>query len=267
MCSAFKKNLVIFDTQLGVNASNIDFVFILTSFESTDKTFRFLKIITYYVICPIVKEEKIYIATLLKNVFHDEDQHSFEKLFKIFYQRLLNFCMYYIKHKESAEEIVSDIFVNLWMKRKELNHIRNLETYLFISVKNHSLNHIKQFSNYRVTYLEDGGVHVLVNTSDPEKELEMRELIFKMDEAINSLPPQCKIIFNLIKEEGLKYKEVAEILSLSPRTVETQLVRAMKKLDKILTPYLSSQRHPKDTIKVVSLIKSILFSIIFFLGL
>lgn len=216
-----------------------------------------------------LKEEKIYIATLLKNVFHDEDQHSFEKLFKIFYQRLLNFCMYYIKHKESAEEIVSDIFVNLWMKRKELNHIRNLETYLFISVKNHSLNHIKQFSNYRVTYLEDGGVHALVNTSDPEKELEMRELIFKMDEAVNSLPPQCKIIFNLIKEEGLKYKQVAEILSLSPRTVETQLVRAMKKLDKILTPYLSSsrQKRPKDKIKVLPLIKSILFSIIFFPGL
>ncbi len=214
-----------------------------------------------------LKEEKIHIATLLKNVFQDEDLHSFEKLFKIFYQRLLNFCMYYIKHKESAEEIVSDIFVNLWIKRKELNHIRNLETYLFISVKNHSLNHIKQFSNYRITYLEDGGIHALVNTSDPEKELEMRELIFKMDEAINSLPPQCKIIFNLIKEEGLKYKEVAEILNLSPRTVETQLVRAMKKLDKTLTPYISSrQKHPKDKIKVLPLIRSVLFSIIFFLA-
>lgn len=212
-----------------------------------------------------MEEEKVHIAKLLKDIVQNENQHSFEKLFKIFYQRLLNFCMYYIKHKESAEEIVSDIFVNLWIKRKELGHIRNLETYLFISVKNHSLNHIKQFSNYRVTYLEDVGIHALVNTSDPEKALEMRELIFKMDEAINSLPPQCKIIFNLIKEEGLKYKEVAEILSLSPRTVETQLVRAMKKLDKILTPYLSSQRHPKDKIKVLPLMKSILFSIIFFL--
>lgn len=212
-----------------------------------------------------MEEEKVHIAKLLKDIVQNENQHSFEKLFKIFYQRLLNFCMYYIKHKESAEEIVSDIFVNLWIKRKELGHIRNLETYLFISVKNHSLNHIKQFSNYRVTYLEDVGIHALVNISDPEKALEMRELIFKMDEAINSLPPQCKIIFNLIKEEGLKYKEVAEILSLSPRTVETQLVRAMKKLDKILTPYLSSQRHPKDKIKVLPLMKSILFSIIFFL--
>lgn len=173
--------------------------------------------------------------------------------------------MYYIKHKESAEEIVSDIFVNLWIKRKHLNHIRNLETYLFISVKNHSLNHIKQFSNYRVTYLEEGDVHVLVNTHNPEKELEMRELLFKMDQAVNSLSPQCKIIFNLIKEEGLKYKEVAEILSLSPRTVETQLVRAMKKLDEILSPYLTTphQKRPKDKVKIIPVIKSILFSIIF----
>lgn len=215
-----------------------------------------------------MKEEKQHIAQLLKNVFQNEDQHSFEKLFTLFYQRLLNYCMYYIKHKESAEEVVSDIFVNLWMKRKDLGHIKNLKTYLFISVKNQSLNHIKQFSNYRVTYLEDGDVHALVNTNDPEKEMEMRELLFKMDQAVNSLPPQCKIIFNLIKEEGLKYKEVAEILSLSPRTVETQLVRAMKKLDEILSPYLTSRHHkrPKDKIKITPVIKSILFSIIFFLA-
>lgn len=219
------------------------------------------------VIIYFLKEERIHIAQLLRNIFQDEDQQSFEKLFKIFYQRLLNFCMHYIKHKESAEEIVSDVFVNLWIKRKNLSHIRNLETYLFISVKNHSLNHIKQFSSYRLTYLEDVGNHEFINTHDPEKELEKRELIFKMDQAINSLPPQCKVVFNLIKEEGLKYKEVAEILNLSPRTVETQLVRAMKKLDTILMPYLnfSHQRHPKTGIKIVPVIKSILFSIILFL--
>ena len=213
-----------------------------------------------------LKEEKIHIAALLKNVYQNEDQNSFETLFKIFYQRLLNFCTYYIKHKESAEEIVSDIFVNLWVKRKDLGHIKNLEIYLFISVKNQSLNYIKQFSNYRVTCLEDNDIHTLVNTHDPEKELEMRELIFKMNEAVDTLSPQCKIVFNLIKEEGLKYKEVAKILNRAPRTVETQLVRAMKKLDGILSPYLNTSYHkyPKNKSKILPALKSIIFSIIFF---
>jgi RNA polymerase sigma-70 factor, Bacteroides expansion family 1 len=211
-----------------------------------------------------LKGEKIHINQLLENICKNDDQKSFEDLFKLFYQRLLGFCMYYIKHKESAEEIVSDVFMKLWVRRKTLPSIRNLETYLFIAVKNHSLNHLKQFSNYRVAYLEDTCIHELINTNNPERELERRELIFKMDQAVNSLPGQCKIIFNLIKEEGLKYKEVAEILNLSSRTVETQLVRAIKKIDTVLSPYLSPsrQRHPKSGSKILPVIKLILFSII-----
>ncbi len=211
-----------------------------------------------------MKEGKIHTNQLLENICRSDDQKSFEELFKVFYQRLLGFCMHYIKHKESAEEIVSDVFMKLWVRRKSLPPIKNLETYLFIAVKNHSLNHLKQFSNYHIAYLEDAGIHKLINTHDPEKELERRELIFKMDQAVNSLPRQCKIIFNLIKEEGLKYKEVAEILNLSSRTVETQLVRAMKKIDVILSPYLTSsrKRHPKASNKILPVIKSILLSII-----
>lgn len=207
-----------------------------------------------------MKEEKAHITELLENICRKDDQKSFEGLFRLFYERLLSFCVHYVKHRESAEEIVSDVFVKLWVKRKDLSHIQNLEIYLFIAVKNHSLNYIKRFSKYRVTDLENEGIHQLINTHDPEKELERRELIFKMNQAVDSLPRQCKIIFNLVKEEGLEYKEVAQILNLSPRTVETQLVRAMKKLDKILSPYISSnQKPPESTVKIFGVIKSFLF--------
>ena len=173
--------------------------------------------------------------------------------------------MHYIKHKELAEEIVSDVFVNLWTKRKSLSHIKNIETYLFVSVKNASLNHIKQTSAHRPVCIEEGIEPTTIE--DPEKELEKRELISKMEEAIKSLPPQCRIIFCLIKEDGLRYKQVADILNLSPRTIETQLVRAIKKLDNLLSPYISRsrQRYPETRTRALSLIKSILFSIIFFL--
>lgn len=211
-----------------------------------------------------LKKNKNDIALLLENIYQRDDQKSFEDIFKLFYSRLLNFCIHYIKDREAAEEIVSNVFLKIWIKRKELSHIQNLETYLFISVKNQSLNYIKQFSNYRVVYLEETGVHQLLNTHDPGKELERRELIFKMNQAIETLPQQCKIIFSLVKEEGLRYKEVAQILDISPRTVETQLVRAMQKLDKILSPYIQTHKAPsKAKSKAVSIIKSILFSILF----
>lgn len=187
-----------------------------------------------------MQKNKTYIARLLEKICEADDEKAFEEIFQIFYERLLSFCIIYVKDKAFAEEIVSSVLLKLWMKRKE-TEIRNLETYLFIAVKNTSLNHIKQYSNLRLVYLEDAGVHEIVNPHDPGKELERRELIFKMNEAIETLPLQCKIIFKLVKEEGLKYKQAAEILDISPRTVETQLVRAMKKLDNILTPYIQSQ--------------------------
>ncbi|MEO8823297.1 MAG: RNA polymerase sigma-70 factor [Ginsengibacter sp.] len=205
-----------------------------------------------------------HIAQLFENICQRDDQKSFEELFKLFYEKLLNFCINYTKDKEAGEEIVSDVLLKIWVKRKELSHVQNLGTYVYIMVKNQSLNYAKQFSGYRVIYLEETGSHQLLNTHDPEKELERRELIFKMNEAIATLPQQCKVIFSLVKEEGLKYKEVAQILNISPRTVETQLVRAMQKLDKILSPYiLSKETSPKRKSKKVALIKSILFSIHF----
>jgi RNA polymerase sigma-70 factor (ECF subfamily) len=211
-----------------------------------------------------LQDSRKHIAQLLENICQRDDQKSFEELFKLFYEKLLNFSICYIKDKEAGEEIVSDVLLKIWVKRKELSHVENLETYVYIMVKNQSLNYAKQFSNFRFVYLEETGNHQLLNTHDPEKELEKRELIFKMNEAIATLPQQCKIIFSLVKEEGLKYKEVAQILDISPRTVETQLVRAMQKLDKILSPYMLSKKSAsKSKIKTITLMKSILFSICF----
>lgn len=181
--------------------------------------------------------DKTRIAELLNNICQKDDQKSFEEFFQIFYERLLKFCMAYIHDKAHAEEIVSGVFLKLWLKRNELPEIQNPETYLFVAVKNQSLNFLKQFSNYRVVFMEESGVHELVGLSDVASELEKKELFFRLNQAIETLPGQCKIIFMLVKEEGMKYKEVARILDISPRTVETQLVRAMKKLSKVLTPY------------------------------
>ncbi|WP_143307157.1 RNA polymerase sigma-70 factor [Chitinophaga vietnamensis] len=164
-----------------------------------------------------------------------DDEQAFARLFRYFYERLLHFCLQYVPAREAAEEIVSDVFVKLWNRRHELESILNLQVYLFVAVKNHSLNYLEQYSHLRIVPLAESGVADLRNSVDLERDLEWKEMRFKMDQAVASLPAQCRRIFQLIKEDGFRYKEVAEILNISPRTVETQLFRAMRRLNEELS--------------------------------
>lgn len=172
--------------------------------------------------------------TLLQQRIAAGDQRAFEDLYRLFFTRLFNFSMLYVHKKEVAEEIVNDIMMKVWNKRDELDSVTSFETYLFVAARNHSLNYLAKYSPYHVTVEPDAGQGELVNLHDPGKELEWKELHFRLNQAIDALPDQCRTVFKLIREEGFRYKQVAEILNISPRTVETQLFRAIKKLDKII---------------------------------
>jgi RNA polymerase sigma-70 factor (family 1) len=181
----------------------------------------------------------------------------------LFNSRLIKFCVLYIHQKEASEEIVSDIFVKCWINRKSLKEVQNPESYLYVAVKNQSLNYLRNYSNIHLVQIEDTLELKFVNTYCPQKQMEKRELMFKLDQAVHSLPKQCQIVFKLIKEDGMKYKEVATILQISPRTVQTQLFRAIKKLSMALEPYLDTRR---PAFKGDILIQLIIFNV-FFLSL
>lgn len=186
------------------------------------------------------------IRTWQQQIAEYSDEQAFAALFRHYYERLLHFSMQYVSTREAAEEIVSDIFVKIWNRRAELNQISNLEVYLFVAVKNHSLNYLEQYSSLRITPLNDeSGLSALTNAVDPEKTMEWKEILFKMDQEVNRLPDQCRRVFKLIKEEGFKYKDVAVILNISPRTVETQLFRAMKRLNEVIGPFVSLKLKSK----------------------
>jgi len=174
------------------------------------------------------------------------DEKAFAELFRHFYDRLLHFCIQYVHAREAAEEIVSDVFVKIWNRRTELEKVVNLEVYLFVAVKNHSLNYLEQYSSLRISPInEETGMAELTNSVDPEKRMEWKEILFRMDQEVSRLPDQCRRVFKLIKEEGFKYKDVAEILNISPRTVETQLFRAMKRLNEVIGPYMFNRIKKK----------------------
>lgn len=182
---------------------------------------------------------------------------AFEDLYRLFFARLFNFAMLYVHKKEIAEEIVNDIMVKIWNKREELNRIQNLETYLFVAIRNHCLNHLAQYSNYHVMLEPETSRAEIVNLNNPEWEMEWKEIYARLNKAIDELPDQCRTVFKLIKEEGFRYKQVAEILGISPRTVETQLFRAIRKLDRVIEMYVENaqqKRRSGDTLSIIFLL-------------
>lgn len=158
------------------------------------------------------------------------DELAFEQLYRQHFIRLFRFCFSILHQKEAAEEIVNDVFLNLWKQRNRLPEIENLDLYLYVSVKNLSLNCLR---NNHFTHTID--IESLCNdhihfAPDPETLMVSSENIKKIITAIDELPPRCKLIFKLIKEDGLRYKDVADLLNLSVKTVEAQLAIAIKKI-------------------------------------
>ena len=191
-------------------------------------------------------------VSILKHLqvqIEQSNQKAFEDLYRMFFPRLYNFAMLYVHKKEAAEEIVNDIMVKIWEKRITVCIIENLETYLFTAVRNHSLNYLQKYSHYHIAIEPETGLAEVISMNDPEKELEWKEISFKLNMAVEQLPEQCRTVFRLIKEEGFKYKQVAEILSISPRTVETQLFRAIKKLSAVVSIYLENPPVKKNNDK------------------
>ncbi len=163
-------------------------------------------------------------------VAQKDDQLAFEKIFNHFYNRLFLFTKSILKSSESAEEVVSDVFVKLWQNRESLPAIKNLNYYLFVSAKHAAFDLLRKKNRILTINFDDLDVefgHIVLN---PEEIFISSELLARVNQAISALPPKCKLIFKLIKEDGLKYREVAEMLNLSLKTVETQMSLALSKI-------------------------------------
>jgi RNA polymerase sigma-70 factor (family 1) len=204
----------------------------------------------------------VTIIKQLQGQIEKSNQRAFEDLYRLFFSRLFNFSMLYVHTKEAAEEIVNDIMIKVWNKRDDISSIENLETYLFVAVRNHSLNYLQKYSHYHIAIEPESGMAEVVNIHNPEKELEWKEINSKLHMAVEQLPDQCRTVFKLIKEEGFKYKQVAEILGLSPRTIETQLFRAIKKLSAVLKDYTDKPIGKKsNNTPLISMLLFIIFSL------
>lgn len=168
-----------------------------------------------------------------------EDDSALWKLHELYFPRLFRFIYALTGVKEVAEELVNDVFLTLWQKKHLLKEVEKPELYLFVIARNKT---IKQLRKRKIFMEPLNALHdfecVIQNT--PYNILITTELRNCINEAIHSLPPRCKLIFSLVKENNLKYREVAELLDLSVKTIENQMGIALKKLSQSVSLSFSS---------------------------
>jgi len=170
------------------------------------------------------------ITSLLYSVSTNGDEASYRQLFDIFFPSLHRFTRYFLKSTELAEEAASDTMIALWEHRDKLLAVENVKVWLFVIARNKCLNILKRQQSNPTLSLDSIHVEISFPGKDPEEIYINTEMRKKMEKAVNSLPQRCKLIFKLVKEEGLSYKEVADILHISPKTVDAQLVTALRKI-------------------------------------
>jgi len=161
------------------------------------------------------------------------DIEVFETLFRSSYISLVKYAGTLVKDRDTAEEIVQNLFVKIWSKRKNLNINSSLTGYLFRAVHNRCLHHLQHLKVIEKHAMEQSAESPLT-ADEADREINLRELQDKIACVLEKLPEQCCKIFCMNRFEGYKYKEIAEKLSISVKTVEACMGKALKELRKIL---------------------------------
>lgn len=164
-----------------------------------------------------------------------DSQSAFKSLYLAYFQRLTRFISLYVSSPVEVEEIISDTFLALWNNRKSLPEVGNFNSYIYSVARN------KAISQYRTQHMEkvdmdENMIDLFAHTdTTPEKELISKECVDLLNQAINTLPDKCKIAFKLIREDKMKYKDAANILQISVKTLEAHIATAVRKLREVLS--------------------------------
>jgi RNA polymerase sigma-70 factor (ECF subfamily) len=180
------------------------------------------------------------------------NEASFEKVFKTHFKNLNAYACAIIKDEAAAEEAVQQVFFRLWERSESISISGSVAAYLYRAVYNESLNYLKH-KKVRSAYGQHVG-HIMKNISDNAgKGLGLKELEGRLEQAMNELPEQCRTIFQLSRFEELRYREIANFLGISIKTVENQMGKALKILRVKLVDFL-----PLTILGLLEILKAII---------
>ncbi|TZF86020.1 RNA polymerase sigma-70 factor (plasmid) [Pedobacter sp. BS3] len=162
--------------------------------------------------------------TLLESLLKD-DEHAFKLIYQRYASGLYAAAYNLFRNKPLCEDLIQELFADLWIKRKDLN-IQSLKPYLYMSVKNRVLMLIRSGR----AMLDESALEKLIADYAADDRLNIRELNDVLNQGIDSLPDRCREIFQLSRREHLSNKEIAERLNISVKTVENQMTIALRRL-------------------------------------
>ncbi len=177
-------------------------------------------------------------TTLLLRKISMGDNDAFRTFYNLYYLQVYRFSSYFIRSSQLVEEVVSDVFCIIWQNRKKIVKVINFEGYLYTIIRNKALFYLNQDNKLSLTEMEFIPDNLLSDIESPEYLAIDKEISTALRKAINDLPERCRLIFLMAREEGLKYKEIAQKLSISEKTVNAQMVLAIKKLSEQLSKIL-----------------------------
>ena len=189
--------------------------------------------------------------TLLENLqmdivnLHNDKKSDFSRVYSIYFPKLVRFAREFVLSTEDAENIIQDIFIYLWEHQEILGSLSNLNAFLFVLVKNRCIDFIRQKKlverkreEFEMVMDKELLLKMYALQQFDENALSADDIEVILNNAINSLPEKCREVFILSRMEGLKYREIAERLNISTKTVENQIITALKKLRVELKDYL-----------------------------
>ena len=164
------------------------------------------------------------------------DISSFETLFHQYYNGLCGYAESLLGMKEVAEEVVQDVFFNIWKNREALRIRYSLQSYLYRSAYNNSMMYLRKMR--REHFLEDlSRPEPSSDAPDPSQLIQLNEVSDLINQTLDKLPERTREIFRLNRQEGLKYREIAQKLSISEKTVEANMGKALKALRNSMERY------------------------------
>lgn len=181
---------------------------------------------------------------LLLKAIAEGNHPAFEKLYKGHFAKCYSFALYFTHSEELSKEVVAEVFLGLWKNRESLAKVRSLDSYLYVSIRNQALSMQKKKAGIYNESVELFSVHIAAEEDSPEEMLLNEELESVIENAFEQLPERCRMIYYLVREEEKSYRETAEILGISERTVNSQMTIAKRKLTDLLRDYLFSERSP-----------------------
>ncbi len=191
-----------------------------------------------------MKKELSDILYWQRRVAYFRDEKAYKELYFHFYTSLHRFAVTLLGDPETSEELVSDVMIRIWLMEEKLNNVNRLDLYLFKSVRNAALAHINE-NRPVVLHAGDSSYLDRAGYFTADSGINTNEISSCIEAAVKRLPSQSRLVFRLVKEEGLSYKEVQSVMGISNNSIKTHIRIALRRIRLALEDFTNETNREK----------------------